>query len=446
MSVVATRVGRPRVLVGAWLLSGATIAAGLLTYAFLVLAARTLGPHAYGRVAALWGAIFIGAVVLYRPLEQTASRTIADRLARGHDGRSVLRALAIVGSVAVALTAAIVLVAWRPLTDRLFLGDPTLTLLLLCGTIAYGISYVIRGVVGGVRWFGGYGLVLVADGVARLAVAAPLVLVASAHLAGAAMVTAGIAGAVVPFVFGRGRLRVVLAVHGSQSFEVRSAFAFAGPATAIAAADQLLVNGGPLLVILDGGAQAARSAGIVFAATMLVRAPIYVFSGLAASILPNLTTLAAGAARSRNRARGARRAGRDARDALAVRPRVLGRARPARRACDRGGVLPRHGHGVAGTAGSRPWPRGRGRLGFGRRRIRRAVRRPPRKRARPGQPRLRSGDGGVRGACRPGRHQGARARLSRLWSGVDGNSRLGIRTERTRGQRRGRGRRASPKR
>jgi O-antigen/teichoic acid export membrane protein len=160
----------------------------------------------------------------------------------------------------------------------------------------------VRGLVGGVRWFGGYAVVLLADGVARLAVAAPLVLVASAHLAGASMVAAGVAGAIVPFAFGRDRLRRVLAGRGSEALEVRSALAFAAPATAIAAADQLLVNGGPLLVIVDGGAHAAKAAGVVFAATMLVRAPIYVFTGLAASMLPNLTALAAGGDKARFRA------------------------------------------------------------------------------------------------------------------------------------------------
>ena len=67
--------------------------------------------------------------------------------------------------------------------------------------------------------------------------------------------------------------------------------AFAGPASVIAAADQLLVNGSPLLVVLEGGGDATTVAGVVFAATMLVRVPVYVFQGIAASILPNLTRL-----------------------------------------------------------------------------------------------------------------------------------------------------------
>jgi O-antigen/teichoic acid export membrane protein len=274
----------------------------VLTYAFLVLAARTLGPHAYGRIAALWGAIFIGAVVLFRPLEQTASRTISDRIARGREVRTVLRALVLVGTATVGLTVAIMVVAWRTITDRLFLGNSTLTALLLAGTIAYGISYIVRGVVGGIRWFNGYGLVLTADSVARLAVAAPLLLVASESLAGAAMVAAGLAGAVVPLAAGRRRIRAALESREGPGFRTRSACAFAAPAVAIAAADQLLVNGAPLLVILAGGSNASRTAGVVFAATMLVRAPVYVFQGVAASILPNLTGLVAAGARDRFRA------------------------------------------------------------------------------------------------------------------------------------------------
>jgi O-antigen/teichoic acid export membrane protein len=283
---------------GARLLSATTVLAGALTYVFLVLAARTLGPHAYGRVAVLWGAIFIGAVVLFRPLEQTASRTISDRLARGREVRTVLQALLVVGGAAVGLTMVIVLAAWEPITDRLFLGNGMLTVLLLAGTVAYGISYIVRGIVGGLRWFGGYGLVLAADSVARLAVAAPLLLVASESLAGTAMVAAGLAGALLPLAVGRRRLHAALVLRAGPPFRARTACAFAAPAVAIAVADQLLVNGAPLLIVIAGGSDASRSAGVVFAATMLVRAPVYVFQGIAASILPNLTGLAAAGDRS----------------------------------------------------------------------------------------------------------------------------------------------------
>ena len=41
----------------------------------------------------------------------------------------------------------------------------------------------------------------------------------------------------------------------------------------------------------SGGPGATKAAGLVFAATMLVRAPVYVFQGVAAALLPNLTRL-----------------------------------------------------------------------------------------------------------------------------------------------------------
>jgi O-antigen/teichoic acid export membrane protein len=57
------------------------------------------------------------------------------------------------------------------------------------------------------------------------------------------------------------------------------------------------VNGAPLLVVAVG-THDAGAVGLVFAATMLVRAPVYVFQGFAASLLPNLTHLVAVAGRS----------------------------------------------------------------------------------------------------------------------------------------------------
>jgi O-antigen/teichoic acid export membrane protein len=168
-----------------------------------------------------------------------------------------------------------------------------MTVALCAGIGAYGLSYLVRGVLGGTRWFGGYSLGLMADAVVRLAVAIPLVLVASKLTAAAAVVAAGLAGALVPLFVGRRRLTPIVAPGPGEPFRIRHGVAFAGPATAIAAADQLFVNGGPLLIILAGGIGASRSAGIVFAATMLVRAPVYVFQGLAAALLPNLTHMQA---------------------------------------------------------------------------------------------------------------------------------------------------------
>ena len=293
-SVTVTQAATPAsrdggALSGAWLLSGATLASGVLAYAFHILAARTLGADGYGRIAVLWGAMFLVAIVLFRPIEQTASRTIANRIARGWETRSVVASATVVALALLAVATVVMLALWEPITSGLFDGDGTLTLMLVAGVVTYGLSYVVRGLLGGVRWFAGYGLNLVFDGAARLLVALPLLVVASTGLAGAAMVAAGLAGAAIPLWVGRRRL-AVLRDHGpGERFRPASTLAFAAPAAVIAGADQIVVNGSPVLVVLAGGT--AATAGVVFAATMLVRIPVYVFQGVAASILPNLTRL-----------------------------------------------------------------------------------------------------------------------------------------------------------
>jgi O-antigen/teichoic acid export membrane protein len=286
------RRARTRTVSGAALVSGATLVSGVLTYAFHVLAARTLGPEGYGRIAVLWAVMFLGAVVLYRPIEQTISRAIADRRERGEEVRTVLVGAGVVAVGTFLLVLAAAAAAWGLLAGRLFGGDSALAAFLVGGVILYGVAYLIRGLVGGVCWFGGYAAALVGDSVVRIAVALPLVVVASRTIAGAAVVAAAAGGIVVPFAVGRARLLPLLRRDGGgRPFGARAAFAFAAPAGVVAGADQLLVNGGPILVAAGGGAHASRAAGIVFAATMLVRVAVYVFTGLAAVLLPNLTKL-----------------------------------------------------------------------------------------------------------------------------------------------------------
>jgi O-antigen/teichoic acid export membrane protein len=278
-------------LTGAGLLSAAMAGAGLLAYAFHILSARTLTTTDYGQVAALWAALFIGVVVLFRPLEQTTARTVADRLTRGEEAATVLRSVAIVYlCVLVALGVAFAL-AWTTIADRLFLGSDFLTAMLLAGIAGYGLQYIARGILGGLRWFRGLSGIHLGDGAIRLVVALPLVAVASKDVAAAALAAAGIGGALLPLWQARRQIAALREGHDYERFHLRAALGFAGPASVIAGSDQLLVNGAPLLVIGAGGGDASKAAAVVFAATMLVRVPVFLFSGVAGSILPNLTRL-----------------------------------------------------------------------------------------------------------------------------------------------------------
>jgi O-antigen/teichoic acid export membrane protein len=275
------------------LMSIGTLASGVLAYAFNVLAARALGPAAYGAVGALWGGMFLLAVLLFRPIEQTVSRAVADHVARGEDARPVVRSAARLTALVTIAAVAACLLAWTPITDRLFAGEPVLTVALVAGLAGYALSYFVRGLVGGVQWFGGYGLVLLADGAIRFVVAIPLLIVASQTVAAVAIAAAAAGGALAPLASRRrGALRR-LAGGTRGEFALGSAVRFAMPAAVIAGCEQVLVSGGPLLVLIAGGEGAPAAAGVLFAATLLVRAPVFLLQGIQASLLPSLTTFRA---------------------------------------------------------------------------------------------------------------------------------------------------------
>jgi O-antigen/teichoic acid export membrane protein len=279
---------------GAVLMSAGTVGSGLLAYAFNAVAARTLGPDAYGPIAVLWAAMFLVAVVLFRPVEQTLSRAVAERTAVGQDARQVVRPVAVLAVVTALVAITACALAWGAITDRLFDGQGVLTAMLLVGIAGYGASYFVRGLVGGRRWYAGYGVLLLADGGVRLALVLPLYVWASTSLAAAALAAAAIAGAVAPLVLhGRTSITQLAGTEEGAPFRLRSAAGFAASTTVLAAGDQILLSGGPVLVMLHGGENASKAAGLVFAATMLVRAPAYLFQGVAAALLPNLTTMLA---------------------------------------------------------------------------------------------------------------------------------------------------------
>ena len=75
----------------------------------------------------------------------------------------------------------------------------------------------------------------------------------------------------------------------------------------MAGCEQILLSGGPLIVLIQGGEGAAATAGVLFAAALLVRAPVFLFQGVAASLLAELHHLPrAGRPRPPARARRSR--------------------------------------------------------------------------------------------------------------------------------------------
>ena len=68
---------------GARILSVGIASTGLLTLAYFSISSHVLGEEAASRIALLWSVMFVIISVIYRPIEQLLSRTIAERRARG---------------------------------------------------------------------------------------------------------------------------------------------------------------------------------------------------------------------------------------------------------------------------------------------------------------------------------------------------------------------------
>jgi O-antigen/teichoic acid export membrane protein len=284
----------------ATLLSAGVGAAGLLTYVYFSLASHNLPPEEYGEVVVLWSAVFVAISVLYRPVEQLLSRTIAERHARGQPIASALRVAATLQTGIAIVTAAVVLALREPLQDELLGGSESLYWILFFALLAFGASFFARGYLAGNQRFVLLAGLLLAESFSRAAFA---MVVALGIADGQTAVALGIAAApalsllVVPLAFGRAaRASETSRAVDADGAEIRFAYggSFAAAVLVVMLSEQTLLNGGPLIV---RGFEGAAAAGFIFNVLLLARAPLVVFQGVATSLLPHLTRL-----RSRGRA------------------------------------------------------------------------------------------------------------------------------------------------
>src|SRR6266542_777120 len=70
---------------GAGILSIGIATTGVVTFAYFAVASHVLPEVQYKGISLLWSVMFVVISVIYRPIEQLLSRTIADRRARGHE-------------------------------------------------------------------------------------------------------------------------------------------------------------------------------------------------------------------------------------------------------------------------------------------------------------------------------------------------------------------------
>jgi O-antigen/teichoic acid export membrane protein len=297
---------------GARVLTIGIASTGLFTFAYLATASHVLGPGAYSRISICWAIMFVILSVIYRPIEQLLSRTIADRQARGTTGH-ILRVPAII-QASFALLFLVLALILRPEIERhLFTGSSALYWILVVGVLAYAASYFARGWLAGNRRFALYGGLVFLESTSRFLFA---LAVAVGIGSGQGAVGLGMAVApfvsllVIPFAFRhvRGRVTATRQVEvadaaregpahaqveeASTDLSLMHGSGFAIAVVAIMLSEQTLMNAGVIVVAANSGFNLTLGlTGFVFNVLLIVRAPLQLFQAVQTSILPHLTGL-----------------------------------------------------------------------------------------------------------------------------------------------------------
>jgi len=286
---------------GARILSVGIATTGVVTFAYFALAAHALSAVQYKRISLLWSVVFVITSVLYRPIEQLLSRTIADRRARGmHHAHPLRVPLLIQAGFAVTFLAAAL--AFRgSLQDDLLDGSSSLYAVLIGAVLMYAASYFARGFLAGHQRFALYGALVFLEATSRVCFALAVVV---GLASGQTAVALGIAAApvaslvVVPVFFARRTdpPPSVAAVKETEGgLTLRHGAGFASSVFAVMLAEQTLINGAVLTV--EGTSSDAALAGVVFSVLLISRAPLQLFQAIQGSLLPHLTGLEATAGR-----------------------------------------------------------------------------------------------------------------------------------------------------
>src|SRR5271154_2009901 len=320
---------------GARILSVGIACTGLLTLAYFSISSHVLSEAAAARIALLWSVMFVIISVIYRPIEQLLSRTIAERRAKGQAEQSLRVPMLIQAAFALTfLVAALVFKA--DLVNNVFDHYQALYDVLVFGTLAYAASYFARGWLAGNEYFALYGGLVLVESLSRLCFALAVVL---GITSGQTAVALGIAAAplvslvVVPAAFvRRGAERreargedppgahaasthepdaalaapitadeadAALAGPGAEGLQeaahdelsLRRGTGFAGWVAGIMLSEQTLLNAAVLTVYATSPSKVL--VGIVFDVLLIARAPLQLFQAIQTSLLPHLTGLEA---------------------------------------------------------------------------------------------------------------------------------------------------------
>lgn len=264
---------------------------GAAGYAFVAVVGQVFaGPAAAAELSALTSLYLLVNIIgpgLFAAFEPEMSRAVSAQVAVNRPIRPVVRRIAVLASATLAALAIVLVVAWPVVLERVFLGRWSLLVALLVASMGAAAVYWVRGILSGQQRFGGYGISLYLEGVARLLPCLLLLLLAVREPAAYGFAFAAGAGVAAVALAPTLRLGPACGVNAPIG-GIGRGLLFLGTATLLT---QTVANLAPVVVSyrMPGDLVTASAFGVSF---VLARIPLMLFAPIQAVLLPHLTRAA----------------------------------------------------------------------------------------------------------------------------------------------------------
>ncbi|MGA9278778.1 lipopolysaccharide biosynthesis protein [Ilumatobacter sp.] len=295
----------------------ALLVAGTATFAFFRIGTVAVGGEdAFTPIVSLWFATFALAPGFFLPLEQELGRALAHRRAIGDGSAPVVRKVAKLSAVLVAVILLVILAASPLIARSYFDGDWLMVVALMATFAAFAPAHLARGICSGSGRFREYALIMGSDGVIRIILTIVLAIIGIKAAGAYGMVIAISPLFAVGYVWRRGALapfprrRLAAGVdvpagdvpieagdddvldEGSPAEwnEVTPNLGWLLLGSVFAAA---LLNAGPITATLLASDNEADFVTQFSFGVLLARIPLFLFQAVQAALLPGLSRLAA---------------------------------------------------------------------------------------------------------------------------------------------------------
>jgi O-antigen/teichoic acid export membrane protein len=267
-----------------WLLLGSVVG-GIGAYLFQIVGTRSLGERGYAPIATLWTIQYLSWSIVLHAIETYVDREVVSTSPSGAalGRRTAVRLWGWIVATSVGVAAVV-----YPYRAALFDGADDLALVAGVTVAAFGAFALVRGRLAGAGLYSAYGAASATESSVRLLAAVWMISAFGTVTALAWTLPAGAATAAVGgWVVSR---RVRRSVAAPAARDARSAFGgrpgeFLAVTVAANAAGQLLLAGGPLVVVALGGSDAEVS--VFFVTATAARVPVVLaLSGGLSRVLP----------------------------------------------------------------------------------------------------------------------------------------------------------------